>query len=118
MAYCVQYDPHKREECEEVCQLFVRNVCRVYPGYAIKPKIHLLLHLPEALENFGPTAAYNTERYTLIKINVKSTSSSYNFITGASPSIPSFSNNNSVTQKIPLQPMLHVEFCILWMCNT
>ena len=65
IAYCIHYNPQKRGECEEVCRSFVNKVCRVYPGFGQKPKIHLLLHLPECMDNFGPTAAYNTERYTL-----------------------------------------------------
>ena len=48
----------------KVCASFVTNVCRVYPSFSQKPKIHLLLHLVECMEKFGPTARYNTERYT------------------------------------------------------
>lgn len=36
-----------------------------YPAFLAKQKIHLLLHLPEVMMQFGPPSAYNTERYIL-----------------------------------------------------
>ena len=33
------------------------------PELLKKPKIHLLLHLPDKMQDFGPPSAYNTERF-------------------------------------------------------
>jgi len=42
---------------------FVACVAAVAPEMLRKVKIHLLLHLPDNLLEFGPPANYNTERY-------------------------------------------------------
>jgi hypothetical protein len=41
---------------------FISALKIAYPDFLKKAKIHLLLHLPEVLLQFGPTSAYNTER--------------------------------------------------------
>ena len=60
----VLYSPQKRAEWEAICQSFVSSTStyQVYPSFMNKPKIHLILHLVECMEEFGPTAAFNTER--------------------------------------------------------
>ena len=63
MAYCNQYRPDEKRQLEQVCVDFVLRVCQVYPGFAQKPKVHLLLHLVQCMEWFGSTSAFNTERY-------------------------------------------------------
>ena len=63
ISYCQYYSPIKRAEWEAICQEFVRSIYQVFPSFTSKPKIHLILHLVECMEEFGPTAAFNTERY-------------------------------------------------------
>mgnify|MGYP003417524174 FL=1 len=46
------------------CEAFVQAVKEYNPSMLKKKKVHLLLHLPDTLHEFGPTSAYNTERYT------------------------------------------------------
>jgi len=41
----------------------VECVRSVVPDMLQKVKVHLLLHLPDNLMDFGPPANYNTERY-------------------------------------------------------
>ena len=48
---------------QAVCQEFVDAIRLHKPSWLQKPKIHLLLHLPQCMANFGPTSAFNTERY-------------------------------------------------------
>lgn len=43
---------------------FVTAVKDAYPSCMRKAKIHLILHLPEIMIQFGPPSAYNTERYS------------------------------------------------------
>lgn len=43
-------------------QQFVACVQRAAPEMLNKLKVHLLLHLPENMLDFGPTVNYNTER--------------------------------------------------------
>ena len=62
IAYCRQYNPGDYEECVKICQDFVNAVKKLQPRVLNKSKIHLLLHLPDNLAEFGPTSAYNTER--------------------------------------------------------
>ena len=63
IAYCEYYNPEEKHNYEVICQDFVSKVCRVYPSFSQKPKVHLLLHLVQCMEWFGPTSAFNTERY-------------------------------------------------------
>lgn len=53
--------PQYRQKVEE----FVQCVRAVAPEMLHKVKVHLLLHLPDNLLDFGPAANYNTERYVL-----------------------------------------------------
>ena len=62
ICYCTYYSPDNRAEWEAICQEFVSSIHHVYPSFTRKPKIHLILHLVESMEQFAPTAAFNTER--------------------------------------------------------
>ena len=44
---------------------FVHQVHLTAPEMLQKVKVHLLLHLPQNIVDFGPPANYNTERYKL-----------------------------------------------------
>ena len=65
MAYCHWYDPTKKEDYEEVCETFVTTICNTYPSFKNKQKVHLLVHLVECMDEFGPTAVFNAERYIM-----------------------------------------------------
>ncbi|KAL5509735.1 hypothetical protein EMCRGX_G005154 [Ephydatia muelleri] len=44
------------------CDAFVQAIKEHNPSMLKKKKVHLVLYLPAALREFGPTSAYNTER--------------------------------------------------------
>ena len=44
------------------------NSCRAFPPFRQKPKIHILLHLAESMEQFGPTSYREVYRLTLINV--------------------------------------------------
>ena len=48
-----------------IAEEFVAYVATAIPEMLHKVKIHLLLHLPSSLVEFGPAANYNTERHVL-----------------------------------------------------
>ena len=52
---------------ERECKDFVAATYAFKPELLQKPKFHLLLHLPQSMEDFGPAMAFNTERYMNIK---------------------------------------------------
>jgi hypothetical protein len=52
---------------ERECKDFVAATYAFKPELLQKPKFHLLLHLPQSMEDFGPRMAFNTERYMNIK---------------------------------------------------
>ena len=62
IAYCDYYDP-SLSEWSGVCREFVEAVRQYQPEMLKKQKVHLLLHLVECMEQFGPTSAFNIERY-------------------------------------------------------
>lgn len=64
IAYCRLYRFADYEECKQICQAFVNAVEEIRPEVMKKSKIHLLLHLADDMSQFGPTSAYNTERYS------------------------------------------------------
>ena len=63
LAYCVPFDLSNAEYCKKVCKDFVLSVKECCPQNLKKMKIHLLLHLVDDMCHFGPTSAFNTERY-------------------------------------------------------
>ena len=60
MAYCQEYYPDRHSEYVQLCEDFVAAVHQHDPALLRKQKIHLL-HLPESMRNYGPTATFNTE---------------------------------------------------------
>ena len=66
LSYCVPYNPDQKSAYTEICQEFVSAAQAFSVDLMQKPKFHLLLHLSECIHNFGPTSAYNTERYIAI----------------------------------------------------
>ena len=62
VAYCDYFDPSKAVECDHVCKSFVASVSEHQPDMLKKQKVHLLLHLTENMDQFGPTSAFNSER--------------------------------------------------------
>ena len=65
IAYCDRSVQAGESYYSEVCKNFVDAVGLHFPDFMNKAKIHLLLHLPQNLVDFGPTAAFNTERYSI-----------------------------------------------------
>lgn len=62
IAYCTPFKLSDLPQYQEVCESFVSAVKLGFPELLNKPKVHLLLHLPQSMRDFGPTSAYNTER--------------------------------------------------------
>lgn len=62
MAYCDVFRPDDLEEAERTCKEFLIAVRNYNPELLQKPKFHYLLHLPRNMCDFGPSAAFNTER--------------------------------------------------------
>ena len=48
---------------DRVIKDFLLCVDKFQSSLLNKPKFHLLLHLPRNMLDYGPTSAYNTERY-------------------------------------------------------
>ena len=61
-AYCTPFCESQKEEFERQCKEFVAAVSVFKPELLQKPKFHLLLHLPQSMEDFGPTMAFSIER--------------------------------------------------------
>lgn len=51
------------EKNQRICLDFVKAINDYFPDIHKKVKIHLLLHLTQSMIDFGPTSAFNTERY-------------------------------------------------------
>lgn len=63
IAYCQHFSLRRRGEIQQICEDFVGVVKQHAPELLKKVKIHLLLHLTDSIIDFGPTSAFNTERY-------------------------------------------------------
>ena len=63
IAYCKPFARSNLEDHRLICQEFVDTANQLTPHVMKKCKIHLLIHLPHNMQDFGPTSAYNTERY-------------------------------------------------------
>ena len=57
------YDPSLKDDLQQKCQDFVDNVKTHMPMFLQKQKTHLILHLVECMDEFGPTSSFNAERY-------------------------------------------------------
>ena len=66
IAYCQPFHYNKQEEFQQICQDFVNTVKENSPELLKKLKIHLILHLVQSMCDFGPTSAFNTERFIKI----------------------------------------------------
>ena len=65
LCYCKSVRKSELPQYRSMVEEFVECVRRVVPDMLQKVKVHLLLHLPDNLMDFGPPANYNTERYIL-----------------------------------------------------
>ena len=63
MCACDAYDPSWKDDLQQKCQDFVDNVKTHMPTFLQKQKTHLILHLVECMDEFGPTSSFNAERY-------------------------------------------------------
>ena len=61
MSSCDSFIASKMSYYQETYQSFIDAVKVGCPEVLKKPKIHLLLHLPDNMYDFVPTVAYNTE---------------------------------------------------------
>ena len=62
LVYCQPFMQANYDEYKEVCEKFVSAVHEHCPELRKKVKVHMILHLPENVKDFGPTSAFNTER--------------------------------------------------------
>ena len=62
LVYCERFTPDKVESMKSVCLGFAQAVDKHCPELRSKLKIHLLLHLPDHMLQFGPPSGFNTER--------------------------------------------------------
>ena len=63
ITYIDDVQPGRYDEYKDICTSFVQSVSCSHPEMLNKQKVHLLLHLPDTLLQFGPICAYNTERF-------------------------------------------------------
>ncbi|KAL5499990.1 hypothetical protein EMCRGX_G011474 [Ephydatia muelleri] len=68
LVYCDKLYLERINEYRDACCSFVQTVQRNCPGHRKKPKLHLLMHLPEYIELFGHPSSYNTESTSAIKL--------------------------------------------------
>ena len=66
MCACDAYDPSLKDDLQQKCQNFVDNVKTHMPAFLQKQKTHLVLHLVECMDEFGPTSSFNAERYASV----------------------------------------------------
>ena len=62
ITYCDFYDPSKASGWKGICEAFVNAVSQHKPSMLKKQKVHLILHLVECMELFGPNSSFNSER--------------------------------------------------------
>eukprot|EP00731_Ephydatia_muelleri_P012809 Em0007g119a len=62
IAYAKSYNRHLKEQWKSVCQNFIDSIKVHFPNLLRRPKMHLILHLIECLEQYGPTSAFSAER--------------------------------------------------------
>jgi hypothetical protein len=66
-SYCDNCSATDKGAYQDTCGSFVKAVMDNFPEFGKKVKIHLLLHLPDSITDFGPTSAFNTERLAVIE---------------------------------------------------
>lgn len=62
IAYCLPFSDSKQHSYQLHCEEFLKVAKEFQPELLQKRKVHLLLHLVECMNDFGPTAGFNTER--------------------------------------------------------
>jgi len=60
--YCDTFLPEMVDVYKSQCLAFTHAVERNCPELRRKLKIHILLHLPDDMLQFGPASTFNTER--------------------------------------------------------
>lgn len=63
-AYKDSYQINDLEAAKDCFEYCVSSLHKGYPVMSEKLKIHLLLHLVDDMENFGPAVSFCTERYS------------------------------------------------------
>ena len=63
LCYCHSVRGNDLHKYHSTVKSFVECVHASSPEMQQKVKIHLLLHLPDNMVDFGPPSNYNTERY-------------------------------------------------------
>ena len=65
MAYLTEIstEDSEQERRQKVVKDFLSEVKRVAPELLNSLKVHLAIHMPDHLMQFGPMKAYSTERY-------------------------------------------------------
>lgn len=63
-AYASGFDKRNNEGAKQLLTSFINAISATHPEFLKKPKIHLLLHLVDDIENLGPANGFCTERYT------------------------------------------------------
>ena len=76
LAYCEWLTPDTAQHAELVCKDFVEKAKAYDASLMDKQKMHLLLHLPENILQFGPSFSFNTERW----LKTNNTSYGYSLI--------------------------------------
>ncbi|KAL5488817.1 hypothetical protein EMCRGX_G017821 [Ephydatia muelleri] len=71
IAYSKFFAPSLSDEWRCLCQTFVNTVKQHMPHLLQKQKVHLMLHLVECMHDFGPTSAFNAERFELFNSKVR-----------------------------------------------
>ena len=66
IAYCNYFTEELSTEWEGICEEFVLTVKSCLPELLMKPKVHLLLHLVNCMQDFGPSSAFDAERYCCV----------------------------------------------------
>ena len=70
LVYCERFTADKVESMKSVCLEFAQAVDKHCPELRSKLKIHLILHLPDRMFQFGPASGFNTERYRFLWLGV------------------------------------------------
>ncbi|KAL5509475.1 hypothetical protein EMCRGX_G004858 [Ephydatia muelleri] len=71
IAYCNYFTEELSTEWEGICEEFVLTAKRCLPEILMKPKIHLLLHLVNCMQDFGPSSAFGAERCESFNASVR-----------------------------------------------
>ena len=62
LAYCLPLTSDDLDQFREICKMFVQSTQLYMPEFKSRLKVHLILHLVDCMEEFGPPSCFNTER--------------------------------------------------------